>query len=51
MYQYGYTPLLWAATFTHLPVVEYLVEQGADAEARNKVCDEYEVEHTLNMNM
>ena len=31
----GMTPLLWAALSGHLPVVQYLYEQGADKEARN----------------
>ena len=36
MYQDGYTPLIYAAEGGHLPVVEYLVERGADMEAKDK---------------
>ena len=32
---YGRTPLLWVARNGHLPVVQYLCEQGADKEARS----------------
>ena len=40
MYQHGITPLMWAAMKGHLPVVEYLVERGADMEAKdNEVSD------------
>ena len=39
MYQSGYTPLLLAADNGHLPVVEYLVERGANIEAKDKVSD------------
>ena len=39
MYQNGNTPLIWAAEGDHLPIVEYLVERGADnvMEAKNNV--------------
>ena len=37
MYQWGYTPLMRAAWKGHLPVVEYLVERGADMEAKDKL--------------
>ena len=36
-YQNGTTPLIAAAITGHLPVAEYLVERGADLEARNDV--------------
>ena len=39
MYQNGDTPLLHAASNGHLPVVEHLLETGADMEAKNKVSD------------
>ena len=39
MDQYGTTPLIYAAYNGHLPVVEYLVEKGADLEAKDKVSD------------
>ena len=39
MYQDGFTPLMHAAMEGHLPVVEYLVEKGADMEAKNDVND------------
>ena len=39
MDQYGDTPLMYAAMQGHLPVVAYLVEKGADIEAKNKVSD------------
>ena len=39
MYQDGDTPLLLAAENGHLPLVEYLVEKGADIEAKNNVSD------------
>ena len=39
MYQYGTTALLRAARNGHLPVVEYLVERGADMEAKDAVND------------
>ena len=31
--------MLYAATRGYLPVVEYLVERGADLEAKDRVCD------------
>ena len=31
----GMTPLHWAAVYGHLPVVQYLCEQGVDKEARD----------------
>ena len=52
IYQNGWTPLIYAARYDHLPVVEYLVERGADIEAKNKVCDviiSYETIHTSHM--
>ena len=39
MYQAGGTPLTYAAENGHLPVVEYLVEKGADMEAKDNVSD------------
>ena len=39
MYQNEYTSLIWAAERGHLPVVEYLVERGADMEATYDVSD------------
>ena len=39
MYQYGTTPLMYATANGHLPVVEYLVEKGADVEAKDDVSD------------
>ena len=38
-FQFGFTPLILAAKNGHLPVVEYLVERGADIEAKNNVSD------------
>ena len=38
MYQTGDTPLMLAAEDGHLPVVEYLVEKGANMEAKTNVC-------------
>ena len=37
MYQDATTPLINAAEYGHLPVVEYLVERGADLEAKDGV--------------
>ena len=37
MYQYGSTPLMYAAANSHLPMVEYLVERGADIDAQDHV--------------
>ena len=54
IHQLGYTPLIYAAMFGHLPVVEYLLEKGADLEAKNNVshviisCDSM---HTSHMNI
>ena len=39
MYQIGYTPLMDATENGHFPMVEYLVEKGADMEAKNHVSD------------
>ena len=39
MYQNRTTPLIYAARNGHLPVVEYLVEKGADMEATDIVSD------------
>ena len=39
MYQSGYTPLIHAAENGNLPMVEYLVEKGANMEAKNNVND------------
>ena len=39
MYQNGWTPLMNAAEKGHLPVVEYLLERGADMEAKDNVSD------------
>ena len=39
MYQNGLTPLLWAALYGYLPMVECLVERGADTEATDSVSD------------
>ena len=38
--QYGYTPLMWAARYGRLPVVEYLVEKGADPNAQDNVSEQ-----------
>ena len=35
MYQAGYTPLMNAANNARLPVVEYLVERGANMEVKD----------------
>ena len=37
MYQNGTTPLMFAAMYGYLPVVEYLVERGTDAQAKDNV--------------
>jgi len=34
--EYGNTPLFWAAGNGHIPVVQYLREQGGDKDARNE---------------
>ena len=39
MYQGGKTPLIIAAMYGYLPVVEYLLENGADMEAKDQVSD------------
>ena len=39
MYQNGDTPLMKAAGNNHLPMIEYLVERGADMEAKDYVSD------------
>ena len=39
MYQSGFSPLTIAARNGHLPMVEYLVERGADVGAKNNVND------------
>ena len=39
MYQDGDTPLIYAVDEGHLPTVEYLVEKGADMEAKSEVND------------
>ena len=39
MYQDGDTPLIWAAMGGRLPMVEYLLERGADTEAKEDVSD------------
>ena len=39
MYQYGRTPLMWAAMNGQLPAVEYLVERGGDIETKDDVRD------------
>ena len=39
MYQGGWTPLLLAARDGNFPMVEYLVEKGADMEATDEVSD------------
>ena len=39
-YQDWFTPLMYAADKGHLPVVEYLVERGADMEAKDNVSGE-----------
>ena len=35
MDQNGWTPLKWAAMNGRLPMIEYLVEKGADIEAKD----------------
>ena len=35
-HQHGYTPLMRVAETDHFPVVEYLVERGADMEAKDR---------------
>ena len=43
MYQNGWTPLLHAAIKGRLPVVEYLLEKGADMEAKDDVNEQLNV--------
>ena len=50
MFQNGNTPLLNAAMYGYLPVVEYLVERGADMEAQDKVIDDVSFTHTSHIN-
>ena len=38
MFQDEWTPLMIASHKGHLPIVEYLVEQGGDLEAQDEVC-------------
>ena len=33
----GWTPIIWAAEYKHIPVVQYLIERGADPNIRDKV--------------
>ena len=40
MDQNGYTPLMWAAMKGHLPVVEYLLEKGANLNAQDNVIEQ-----------
>ena len=51
MRQNGWTPLSIAAGNGHLPVVEYLVERGADIEAIGDVSDCYETIHVSHMSI
>ena len=37
MYQEGYTPLISAVEYGQFPMVEYLLEKGADMEAKDDV--------------
>ena len=37
MYQDGWTPLLLAAKYAHLPTAEYLLEKGADPNTQDNV--------------
>ena len=39
IYQRGSTPLLYAAGYGHLPMVKYLMEKGANIEAKDEVSD------------
>ena len=41
MYQDGDTPLMDAATEGHLPVAEYLVEKGAEMEAKDYLVSDF----------
>ena len=43
MCQDGWTPLLYAARYDHLPVVEYLVEKGADPTAQDDVNEQLNI--------
>ena len=33
--QYGWTPLLWACDKSHVDVVDYLLERGADIDVED----------------
>ena len=37
MHQFGFTPLTCVATYGRLPMVEHLVESGANMEAKDDV--------------
>ena len=39
--QYGYTAVMYASSNGHLPVVQYLVQQGADIHMQDKVRNHY----------
>ena len=39
MYQIGYTPLMIAVRNGRLPMIEYLLERGADTNTQNNVND------------
>ena len=46
--------MIWAAINGRFPVIEYLVERGADIQAKNNVSDviiSYETTHTSHMNI